>query len=168
MRYLYIALLALLFLGCAKTPTTPLYIESLQQTLENIDSLVTANDAQKLSSEMLYYSKKLKKEYEFVNPPLFHNFLVNTGIKQRGLCWHFAYDMLAHAKSLNLNSFDYYIGGANIDDYWEEHNALIVTCKGCDFERGVVLDPWRYFGKLFYSKVVDDPRYRWSQRGDKR
>ena len=165
MRYFCVALLTLLLLGCAKNPEVPLHVESLEYTLKSIDALVAKSDAQKLSSEMHYYSKKLKKEYEFVNPPLLHNFLVNTGVKQRGLCWHFAYDMLAHAKSLNLDSFDYFIGGANIGNYWKEHNVLIATCRGCDFLKGVVIDPWRNHIGLYYSFLKYDKEYTWTQRG---
>jgi len=165
LRYFCVALLTLSLLGCAKTPITPLHVKSLEQTLKSIDNLVTKSDAQKLSSKMLYHSKKLKKEYGFVNPPLFHNFLVNTGVKQRGLCWHFAYDMLAHAKSLNLDSFDYFIGGANIGDYWKEHSVLVVTCRGCSFSKGVVIDPWRNHAGLYYSFLKDDKEYIWTQRG---
>jgi hypothetical protein len=117
---------------------------------------------------MFLQSSRLKNEYQLVKPPLYHNFLVNIGVKKRGLCWHFAYDMLSHAKKLNLKSFDYYIGGADINDYWQEHNTLVVTCKGCDFSKGIVLDPWRNSAKLFYSKIKDDKDYIWSQRGDKR
>ena len=117
---------------------------------------------------MLSYSYQLKDDYKLVSPPLFHNFLVNIGTKKRGLCWHFAYDMLAHIKSLKLTSFDYYIGGANIDDYWEEHNSLVITCNGCKFSEGIVLDPWRNSGKLFFSKVKDDLKYNWKQRGELR
>lgn len=136
--------------------------------LLSLSKNISKNDAKTLAKEMILFSSDLKKEYELVTPPLYHNFLVNIGLKDRGLCWHFAYDMLAHAKELNLKSFDYYIGGANIDDYWEEHNTLLVTCKGCPFEEGIVLDPWRNSGKLYYSKIKDDTSYKWYQRGEKR
>ena len=114
---------------------------------------------------MILFSSQLKDRYDLVKPPLYHNFLVNIGVKKRGLCWHFAYDMLSSAKKLNLKNFDYYIGGANINDYWKEHNSLIVTCKGCSFVEGIVLDPWRNSGDLYFSKVKNDKNYSWTQRG---
>ncbi len=154
-----------IFLGCTKSPNKPLHAKSLEKTILNMNSSIATIDAKILSYELTNYSLKLKKIYELVKPPLYHNFLVNIGAKKRGLCWQFAYDMLAHAKSLNLKSFDYYIGGANIDDYWEEHNTLVVTCKGCDFSKGIVMDPWRNSGVLYFSNVKDDKKYSWSQRG---
>ena len=163
MKYLSIILLLFFFLGCAKEPKVPLHVKSLEQTLASIST--HTNDIKKLSFEMSSYSLQLAAKYKLVSPPLFHNFLVNIGLKKRGLCWHFAYDMLAHAKKQNLTSFDYYIGGANINNYWEEHNALVVTCKGCSFQKGIILDPWRNSGTLYYSTIKDDQEYKWSQRG---
>lgn len=166
MRYLYLILVIFIFFGCSNTLKTPLHVESLEELFLSLH--VDKNESIKLSYEMLSYSSELKNDYDLVKPPLYHNFLVNIGVKNRGLCWHFAYDMLAHAKKQNLKSFDYYIGGANINDYWEEHNSLIVTCKGCKFEQGVVLDPWRNSGDLYFSYVKDDKKYIWTQRGELR
>jgi len=165
MKYLYILTISLLLSGCIDNPKAPLQVKNLEQTILSISSSIKKSEAKKLSSEMIKYSSQLKDDYELVSPPLFHNFLVNTGIKKRGLCWHFAYDMLARAKSLNLDSFDYYVGGANISDYWQEHNTLVATCKDCSFNKGVVLDPWRNSGDLYFSKIKDDKSYAWTQRG---
>lgn len=155
-----------MFIGCTNNPKTPLHVKSLEELFLSLH--VNKHEAKKLSFEMLDYSSKLKIDYDLVKPPLYHNFLVNIGIKDRGLCWHFTYDMLAHAKQLNLKSFDYYIGGANINEYWEEHNSLVVTCKGCKFQNGIIIDPWRNSGVLYFSKVKDDKKYTWTQRGELR
>jgi len=164
-KYFYIIFISLILVGCTNQPSKPLHVKNLEQTILNIDSSINLSEAKILSKSMILFSSQLKKEYELVTPPLYHNFLVNIGVKKRGLCWHFAYDMLAHAKSLKLKSFDYYIGGANINDYWEEHNSLLVTCKGCKFSKGVILDPWRNSGILYFSKVKNDKKYSWTQRG---
>ena len=165
MKYIYLILILFFSIGCTNNPKTPLHVESLEQLILDIDKSIHKEDAKLLSQEMLAYSQQLKKEYQLVSPPLYHNFLVNIGAKNRGLCWHFAYDMLSHAKELKLSSFDFYIGGANIDDYWEEHNSLVVTCKKCSFSKGVVLDPWRNSGDLYFSNVKNDKKYIWTQRG---
>lgn len=164
-RYLYIAFILVAFYGCTNQPHTPLHVNNLEKQLISLDTNISKEDAKKLSQEMISFALKLKKDYKLVSPPLYHNFLVNIGVKKRGLCWHFAYDMLFHAKALNLSSFDYYIGGANINDYWQEHNSLVVTCKQCKFDKGIILDPWRNSGILYFSKVKDDKNYAWTQRG---
>lgn len=129
---------------------------------------IKEKDAIILSKKAISFSLSLKNRYELVKPPLYHNFLVNIGVKKRGLCWQFAYDMLKMAKKLNLASFDYYIGGANINDYWQEHNTLVVTCRGCKFEEGIVLDAWRNSGDLYFNFIKNDFDYKWKQRGNKR
>ncbi len=171
MKYIITMLIFILFIGCKASPEPQkniLQSENLGILLLTFETKIDKNEVKTLSNELLLQSKVLKNRYKLVKPPLFHNFLVNIGIKDRGLCWHFAYDMLNHAKKLNLKSFDYYIGGANIDDYWEEHNSLVITCKGCEFYNGIVVDPWRNSGKLYYSKIKYDKEYNWTQRGDKR
>jgi len=167
-KYFSILLISLLFIGCTNQPNAPLHIKKLEEQILVLEKNIPLSEAKILSKEMIYFSLELKKEYKLVTPPLYHNFLVNIGLKKRGLCWHFAYDMLAHIKKLNLKSFDYYIGGANINDYWLEHNSLVVTCKGCKFSEGIVLDPWRNSGVLYFSKIKNDKRYSWTQRGELR
>jgi len=171
MKYIITILLSILFIGCTLSNTQ---VEKNQQNdklailLSSLNNTTNKNEAKILSHEMYKQAEHLKQSYNLVSPPLFHNFLVNIGAKEKGLCWHFAYDMLKHAKSLNLKSFDYYIGKANIGDYWKEHTTLVVTCKGCDFNDGIVLDPWRGSGKLFFSIVKSDDEYVWYKIGEKR
>ena len=164
-KNLSIIFVAIFFVGCAHQPQLPKQSHLLEKELLSMNADISEAEANKLSKEMTAFSLKLKQQYDLVSPPLFHNFLVNIGVKKRGLCWQFAYDMLKHVKTLHLQSFDYYIGGANINDYWQEHNTLVVTCKGCRFEDGVLLDPWRNSGILYFSKLKNDKNYSWKQRG---
>ncbi|WP_037940739.1 hypothetical protein [Sulfurospirillum arcachonense] len=170
MKYIIVLFLSLIFIGCStpQGPTKKKIPLNKLTLLLTFNNKIDKNEAQALSYQMIKQSEKLTKEYHLVSPPLYHNFLVNIGIKKRGLCWHFAYDMLEHAKKQNLNNFDYYIGGANINDYWQEHNSLVITCKGCSFDEGILIDPWRNSGKLYFSKINNDHDYKWSKRGGKR
>jgi len=171
MKYIIITLLSLLFIGCSISNTQvekKVNNDDLAVLFFSLNNKINKKEATTLSNEMFKQAQFLKESYGLVKPPLFHNFLVNFGIKEKGLCWHFAQDMLKHAKTLELNSFDYYVGGANIGDYWKEHTTFIVTCKGCSFSEGIVLDPWRNSGKLFFSKIKNDTQYIWYQRGKKR
>jgi hypothetical protein len=54
--------------------------------------------------------------------------------------------------------------GANIGEYLYEHNALIVMAKGGNIKEGIIIDPWRNAGELYFSKVADDPKYNWKHR----
>ncbi len=166
-RYIYLILLLFLFAGCVSNQPIPnkqnrktIKLASLLGSLH-----VDKREARDLAKKSIIYSHALAKEYHLVKPPLFQNFLVNVGLKKKGLCWQFAYDMLSFVKKQHYKSFDYYIGGANIGRYWSEHNVLVVTCKGCKFKDGILLDPWRNSGNLYFSKLKDDKEYKWKQRG---
>ena len=166
-QYIYLILILLLFQGCSNTPKLPQQDYVKTRKLETlIDSLhVNKKEAKDLAKKAISHSRALAKEYNLVKPPLFQNFLVNTGLRKKGLCWQFAFDMLSFMKKQNYKSFDYYIGGANIGDYWSEHNVLVVTCRGCSFKDGILLDPWRNSGDLYFNKLKDDKKYSWKQRG---
>ena len=98
----YLAFITLLFLsGCA------LKLLHVKNNLPNLLQEKGMSEYKELSLEAYFISKKLKTDYELVSPPLFHNFLVNAGIKTRGLCWHFAYDMSEHFRSKGFKDVDF-------------------------------------------------------------
>ncbi len=132
-----------------------------------MDKTIHIDEAFEFSDKILKYTSSLEDKYELESPPLYHNFLVNIGLKNRGLCWHFAKDMLIFTLDQDFKQFDYYIVGANIDNYWDEHNAIVITCRGCSYKKGIVLDAWRNSGNLYYSKIEDDYEYKWTKRGTK-
>jgi hypothetical protein len=166
-KYFYLFLLSIFFIGCANTQPAQIQKTTQVKKLETLLLSLHAkkSEAKDLSKKAFLRSKYLAKSYDLVKPPLFQNFLVNIGLRKKGLCWQFAYDMLDFVKKQDYKSFDYYIGGANIGDYWSEHNVLVLTCKGCKFSDGVLLDPWRNSGNLYFSKLKDDKNYNWKQRG---
>lgn len=157
----------LLFAGCVMQPSIDSHA-LLAQKLQNISPNINQNEAKDCARQVYLHAATLQKDYALVSPPLFHNFLVNAGIKKRGLCWHFAFDLLSHVKKQNYRSFDYYIVGANINDYWQEHNALLLTCKECALTKGVIIDLWRNSGEPFFVEFGEDAAYNWSVRGEKR
>jgi hypothetical protein len=128
------------------------------------------NEARELAVLAVSHSKELANEYHLVSPPLYHNFLVNSGKRKRGLCFHFVEDLTKEIKSRNFKSFDFRWGRANADKL-NEHNVIVVLKKGSkDFKNGIILDAWRHSGKLYFTKVKDDPEYNfvpWAE-GDRR
>lgn len=165
--FIYLILISVLFVGCTNNlSTSQLPITKIKKLEILLNTLhVNTKETKDLAKKVIIHSRVLAKEYNLVKPPLFQNFLVNVGLRKKGLCWQFAYDMLSFVKKQNYKSFDYYIGGANVGDYWSEHNVLVVTCKGCKFSDGVLLDPWRNSGNLYFSKLKNDKNYKWKQRG---
>ncbi len=68
--------------------------------------------------------------------------------------------------ALNQQSFDFHWGVAHFDSLWLYHSSVIVTAKGQPFREGIVLDPWRNSGMLFWAPVKED-RYPWKPDPEK-
>jgi hypothetical protein len=165
-RYL---LLAFLFAGCAVTP--PLVpqkqVQQLSSLLQSLDASIPNGEANILAGDIFYETQKLTKEFELTSPPVWHNFLVNTGVREKGLCYEWSDALYAHLSSGNYPSFEFHLFGANIGEYFSEHNALVVAAKGGVAKDGIVIDPWRNSGTLYFSKVNEDRSYQWKHRPDR-
>ncbi|WP_417208252.1 hypothetical protein [Antarctobacter sp.] len=107
------------------------------------------------------------RAWDVVDPPLVHNIKVNTGVKPRGLCKHWAEDLEVRLRQEQLQSLSLHRAIANADSIRIEHSTVIVSTRGAPMETGLVLDPWRQGqGRLWFGPVVDDPKYRWVPRAE--
>jgi hypothetical protein len=136
-------------------------VHALQAQLANLDASVREDEAQRLAASAFMHSGKLASEYRVVRPALFHNFLVNMGFKKRGLCYHWAEDLVAQFETLQLVTLEPRWGIARAGSA-REHNAVVITARGQPFEQGIVLDPWRNSGRLVCVPVAQD-RYPWEE-----
>lgn len=128
----------------------------------NTDTPLT--ESRRLSNDIYHKTAALAKEFSLTSPPSYHNFLVNVGLKEKGLCYHWSDALYLHFKTQKYTYFEFHLMGANISSYWMEHNVLVVTSKGMSPYEGIVVDPWRNSGALYFSKVVDDKAYIWKHR----
>ncbi|HGZ69954.1 MAG TPA: hypothetical protein ENK87_04245 [Nitratifractor sp.] len=175
MRRIFFLFVVTLFLaGCTSVHYNTLHeqsdrapIESLGKILEEISK--DKQESKELATLAVTYSKVLANRYDLVSPPSYHNFLVNTGEREKGLCYDFVDDLMVEIRSRHFKSFQFKWGRANADAL-NEHNVIVVLSKGVPFQDGVVLDAWRHSGKLYFVKVKDDPKYRFREwiEGDKR
>lgn len=106
----------------------------------------------------------LKAEYQITDGPLLHNIKVNRGDKPRGLCWHWAEDMENRLKAENFQTLQLHRAIANYDNWRLEHSTAIISVAGASMYDGMVLDPWRKGGRLFWERVRADTRYNWTPR----
>ena len=134
---------------------------ALAQQLVALSPGVRAHEAQRLADEAHISTKHLAREYGAAVSPQFHNFLVNAGLKRRGLCHHWARDLGGRLAALKLRTLVLRWGIARRGTL-REHNAVVVTARGQPFERGIVLDAWRHPGRLFSSPVIAD-KYPWKE-----
>lgn len=135
-----------------------------KKSLDEMLVTVSKDEAHVMAKDIREFSQTLKERYDLIPYPNFNNFLINIGVKERGLCWQLAFDLLEHLKAKKYN-VDYYIAGANIGEYFKEHNVVVLTCRGCEFKNGILLDIWRNGGDLYYSRLNDDKEFKWKQRG---
>jgi hypothetical protein len=136
---------------------------SLQSDLDELAGGAAPGEAHLLAEAAMAESARLAVEYRMARPALFNNVLVNVGLKKRGLCWHWAEDLFAALRRLPLSSYELHWGIAHRGRLFREHNSLVVTARGESFASGIVLDPWRESGALYWVAVRED-RYPWEPR----
>ena len=169
-RHWFKLLVLSLFLeGCVVTEpfVSETRITELSTLLQSLDKHILQEEARYLSQDIFHETQKLTKEFELSSPPQFHNFLVNVGYREKGLCYHWSDALYEHLSKKKYDSFEFHLMGANIGEYWYEHNVLVVVPKDGKVEEGIIIDPWRDSGKLYFSKVEDDLAYRWIHRDNR-
>ena len=131
-------------------------IAALQKDLVALNGWADAAEALQVAQTSIRYSVMLADEYDLVRPAVFHNVLVRIGLKDRGLCHHWTADLMKQLELLELQSYQLYWGVAYRGSELREHNSVVVAAKGQHFENGIVLDPWRNSGDLYWIPVKDD------------
>ena len=145
-------------------PVSQTKIAQLSKLLQSLDQNIPSREAMHLSQDIFHETQKLTKEFELTSPPLFHNSLVNIGIREKGLCYHWSDALYAHFLQKKYPHFEFHLVGANIGEYFSEHNALVIVAKKGSIKNGILIDPWRDSGKLYFSRVVEDKKYQWKHR----
>ena len=137
-------------------------INGLAKALKALGSNTSQTEANDIAYDAIVYPMVLANQYNLIYPPQLQNVLVNAKRRDRGLCWQWADDMTAHMKKKNLKTFDLLRGTAN-RRLKNEHNVLVIVAKGASFYTGILLDPWRNSGDLYWAKITEeeDPQYDW-------
>jgi len=158
-----------MFYGCAVTPTPAPQseIDRLTVLLSSLDSNIPKEESKQLSKDIFKKTRQLTEDFELTSPPLWHNTLVNIGLRKKGLCFHWSDALYEYLQQKEYVHFSFHLVGANIGEYFFEHNALVIVPQDGDIEEGVIIDPWRNSGKLYFSKVKDDRGYKWVHRVDR-
>ena len=142
-------------------------ITALSATIIALGDRVDPDEALRAAEVAVRYPLQLAEQYELTTPPLWHNTLVNLGLKPRGLCVHWTRDLLTRLRELRLSTLKTHWGVANSDAIFRiEHSTAIITMRGEPMESGIVLDPWRNSGRLFWAKVSEDREYEWRPLAD--
>ena len=136
-------------------------VQALTADLLALSPQVRRDEASRFARVALRSSIELAREYRLVRSPHFHNFLVNTGVRDRGLCHEWARDLGARLSEVRSPSLVLRWGIARAGTL-REHNCVVVTARGQPFARGLILDGWRRSGRLYWTRVAAD-RYPWKE-----
>jgi len=136
-------------------------IAGLKKAIMNLGENVDTGEAESVAYNAVVYPMHLSNKYKLVWPPSLQNIFVNSGVKPRGLCFQWTRDMLKHLRSQNYQTLDFTWTISNRAT-GDEHNSAVVIAKGDVWQNGILLDPWRNSGNLYWQAVTDDPKYKWN------
>ncbi|UWR44834.1 hypothetical protein [Phaeobacter inhibens] len=140
-------------------------VSQLRHAIETLSPDVDPAEAARAAQIAYSHATALAKEYQVITSPILHNTLVNSGVRQRGLCYHYAEDMQARLQREDFQSLTILRAIAEPRNSFRiEHSSAVIAPKGADIYGGIVLDPWRYGGNLYWSATSKDPRYDWEPR----
>jgi hypothetical protein len=143
---------------------SPNRVKELSKYLYSLDKSIPFKDATLLSHEIFDETNKLRKEFNPTSQPLFNNFLVNTGVKDKGLCYQWSDALYLHFSKKQYAHFEFHLLVADQGAYFSEHNVMVVVAKSGKVLDGIIIDPWRHSGKLYFVKVRNDKKYVWKHR----
>jgi hypothetical protein len=129
--------------------------EALMNHIAALSPRVRKDEAARVAAYVYNAAGRLRRDYRVVWPPLFNNFLVNNGIRKRGLCFQWAEDLLVTLDTLKLTSLELRWGEADAGT-WQESNCLVITAKGQAFNTGIIVDCWRHSGHPYWTAVAND------------
>ena len=142
------------------SPHDALRAHLLGDRIAALSPSVRRDEALRIAECAYATSKQLRHDYGVIGgPPSLQNFLVNLGIRKRGLCFQWAEDLLQQLDALKVTTLELHWAEAYAGS-WREHNCVVVTAKGQPFRDGILLDCWRHSGHLFWSAVISD-NYPW-------
>ena len=123
---------------------------------------VDPEEARRVAGIAFTIGRDLKREWKILWPPGLQNFLVNTGQRKGGLCFQFAERLLLRLSEPKWETLEFH-WAESFERTASEHNVIVVTAKGQSFYQGIILDNWRYGGRLVWGAVVEDPHYKWHE-----
>lgn len=144
-------------------PPSQAQIAALRDAFLALGPEVDAREATRAARIAYRYPLQLARAYQITDAPLVHNTKVNLGLKPRGLCWHWAHDMQDRMAQEGFTTLALHRAIA-APLFRIDHSTLVMSAKGDPMEAGLVIDPWRNGGRLFWSPVGEDARYRWEPR----
>ena len=160
-QFTYVSLLSVILIACSHSvPESVNKIDELSYAIGLLSSEIPSTEADQGSQVLINTAVSLANEYDMASPALYHNMLVRMGIRERGLCCHWAEDLHAKLRELDVATlkFDWLV--ARQGSQFREHNSVVIYSAQATWKQGIVFDPWRKAGVPFWTTVEGD-KYPW-------
>ena len=163
-RYLRLCstLLVVLTASCVDPGTSAVRHEQARQLsrdLQKLSPTVSPHEADKMAVTAVEQSARISEDYKPMRHPWLNNSLINVGLRKRGLCHQWRNDLFPHLFRLKSKTLRLNLATSRRGKYLE-HNAIVVTAEDLPFEHGLILDPWRKGGRLWWGHF-DQDKYPW-------
>lgn len=164
-KVLLTILTALAASGCAGKPTVDQSnVNGLAQEIMLLGPDVDPDEARRAAEISFHYSLQLAQEYNITDLPIIHNEKVHRGLRKRGLCNHWAEDLSKRLKQENFSTLAIQRAISPPSEFRIIHHTAVITRPGETIYDGIVIDPWRHGGALFWAPTKTDRRYNWRPR----
>lgn len=138
-------------------------VDKITATLIALGPKTDPAEARLIAETSVRTGAELAKKYGVTVIPEFQNMLINAGVKDRGLCWQWTWDMAAALAPLKPKTFEFHWC---VSDWGlrYEHNTVVATALDQPYTEGVTLDPWIDSGRITCKKTTGDKLFKWEQR----
>lgn len=161
--YARLCICLVLTLASCVQPESPAQLQRRTAALESqllaLSPAVSPLEASTLARTAVTRADELNRQWQPSQLPWFNNFLVNTKLRQQGLCYQWREAIFPSLHALHLRTLDLHLASARRATL-REHNGIVVTAHGQPFKTGLILDAWRTGGHLHSSPVATD-HYPW-------
>ncbi|WP_171236150.1 MULTISPECIES: hypothetical protein [unclassified Ruegeria] len=167
---LWAILAALVLGGCSVSQpnATQSDIDALTQAIRSLGPEVDPVEAQQAATISYTYSQQLAREWNITDPAIIHNAKIANGFREFGLCNDWAQAMTARLRQENFRTLDLHWVTSPPTQFRIIHHSALISAKGDSMYDGIILDPWRNSGALYWAPVREDTKYNWRPRREVR
>ncbi|WP_171181569.1 hypothetical protein [Ruegeria sp. HKCCD8929] len=162
---LLVVMALVLVSGCTTKPTSDQSdIDGLAQAIRELGPEVDPGEAERAARIAHTYSLQLAQDWQVTDPAIIHNAKVINGFRERGLCNDWAEALNKRLKQEGFRTLSMHWAISPPTDFRIIHHTAVISRRGDTMYDGIILDPWRYGGVLFWSHTRADDRYNWRPR----
>lgn len=162
---LSVGVFPLFIISCAD-PGSPIFrqkqAQKLSCDLQKLAPVVSAYEADQMAITAVEEAAKLSRDYKPARLAWFNNWLVNRGLRERGLCYHWRDDLFLPLFQLKLSTLDLHLATSRQGTVLE-HNGIVVTARNQPFNQGIIIDAWRQGGRLWWGRFNQDKNHPWKK-----